>query len=349
MMTLILRRLAQLPIILIVIYTITFALAWLLPGNPLQNPEGRKPPPEVIEEMKRQYDLDSPWRFYFGYAAKATGVSWAVDRLWGEEEAGRSLAELTAVEGEADGPQVRAPSEQPIFYLGPSLVYKDWSVNEIIASALPVSVTLGLTAIVIALVIGLSAGIVGALRPGSALDLATLSIALVGVSLPTFVIGTVLLMVFAVWLDVLPIGGWGRPSALLLPALTLSLPFAAYIARLTRLGMIEVLASDYIRTARAKGLSPSRVVLKHALKVAFLPVLSYLGPAMAFALTGSFVVERVFYIPGIGQHFVNAVLNKDLTLIMGVVLVYAGMLVLFNLVVDVLYRCVDPRIEVAGG
>jgi oligopeptide transport system permease protein len=179
--------------------------------------------------------------------------------------------------------------------------------------------------------------------------LATLAIALVGVSLPTFVIGTVLLMVFAVWLDVLPIGGWGTPSALLLPALTLSLPFAAYIARLTRLGMIEVLASDYVRTARAKGVPEWRIVLRHALKVAFLPVLSYLGPATAFALTGSFVVERVFYIPGIGQHFVNAVLNKDLTLIMGVVLVYAGMLVMFNLAVDVLYRWVDPRIEVARG
>ncbi len=350
MTTLILRRLLQLPLILIVIYTITFVLAWLLPGNPLENPEGRRPPPEVIEEMKRQYDMDSPWRFYFGYATKATGLHWLASQFGDSAERDRSLAELTSErDARARGgaaPGVRPPEAQPIFYLGPSLVYKDWSVNEIIASALPVSVTLGVTAIFLALIIGLSAGIVGALRPGTAVDLATLAIALVGVSLPTFVIGTVLLMVFAVWLDVLPIGGWGTPSALLLPALTLSLPFAAYIARLTRLGMIEVLASNYIRTARAKGVPEWRIVTRHALKVAFLPVLSYLGPATAFALTGSFVVERVFYIPGIGQHFVNAVLNKDLTLIMGVVLVYAGMLVVFNLAVDVLYRWVDPRIDV---
>ncbi|MCK4873509.1 MAG: ABC transporter permease [Phycisphaerales bacterium] len=337
MMTLIVRRLIQLPLILIAIYTITFSLAWLLPGNPLQNPEGRKPPPEVIEEMKRQYDLDSPWRFYVGYATKATGAAWVWDRFCGDEEAKPTLAERTDAH------------RQPIFYFGPSLVYKDWSVNEIIASSLPISVALGVTAILIALLIGLTAGIIGALRPGSLADLATLSVALVGVSLPTFVIGTILLMVFAVWLHIAPIGGWGTLRSVILPAVTLSLPFAAYIARLTRLGMIEALGENFIRTARAKGLPEHRVVLKHALKVALLPVLSYLGPAMAFAMTGSFVVERVFAVPGIGQHFVNGVLNKDLTLIMGIVLVYATMLIVFNLIVDVLYRWVDPRIELTGG
>ncbi|MGP1309960.1 MAG: ABC transporter permease, partial [Phycisphaerales bacterium] len=141
------------------------------------------------------------------------------------------------------------------------------------------------------------------------------------------------------------VGGWGTPGDLLLPAFTLSLPFAAYIARLTRLGMIETLGADYIRTARAKGLSERSVVLKHALKNAFLPVLSYLGPAAAAAMTGSFVIEKVFNVPGIGQHFVNGVLNKDLFLIMGVVLVYATILILLNLAVDVLYRWIDPRIE----
>ncbi len=141
------------------------------------------------------------------------------------------------------------------------------------------------------------------------------------------------------------VGSWGDPESIFLPALTLSLPFAAYIARLTRMGMIDVLNADYIRTARAKGVPPVRVVMKHALKNAFLPVLSYLGPAAAFAMTGSFVVEMVFNVPGIGQHFVDAVRNKDLFLIMGVTLIFAGMLVLFNLIVDVLYRWVDPRIE----
>ncbi len=142
----------------------------------------------------------------------------------------------------------------------------------------------------------------------------------------------------------LPVGGWGGLRQLVMPSLTLSLPFAAYIARLTRMGMIEALSSDYVRTARAKGLGERTVLLKHALKNAFLPVLSFLGPATALAMTGSFIVERVFNVPGIGQHFVNAVLNKDLFLIMGVVLIFATMLIVFNLAVDVMYRWVDPRI-----
>jgi oligopeptide transport system permease protein len=154
----------------------------------------------------------------------------------------------------------------------------------------------------------------------------------------------VALIAFSVWIPLFPVGAWG-PRGALLPAFTLSLPFAAYIARLTRMGMIEVLGADFIRTARAKGVSETRILLKHALKNAFLPVLSYLGPATALAMTGSFVVERVFNVPGMGQHFVNAVLNKDLFLIMGVVLVYATMLILFNLIVDVLYKWVDPRME----
>ncbi|HZW05807.1 MAG TPA: ABC transporter permease, partial [Phycisphaerales bacterium] len=206
-------------------------------------------------------------------------------------------------------------------------------------------VTIGGAAMLIAVLIGVAAGVVGAVKPNSPADFLTLLIALVGVSLPSFVTGTVLLLVFSVWLGWLPVAEWGTLRALILPSVTLSLPFAAYIARLTRMGMIEVLKSDYIRTARAKGLSERDVVLRHALKNAFLPVLSYLGPATAMAMTGSFVVERVFSVPGLGQHFVNAVLNKDLFMIIGVVLVFSTMLVLFNLAVDVLYRWVDPRIE----
>ena len=186
---------------------------------------------------------------------------------------------------------------------------------------------------------------IGSIRPNSFWDLSTLSIALVGISLPNFVIGTLLLLVFGVWLAIFPVGGTGTLRAMVLPAFTLSLPFAAYIARLTRMGMIDQLGADYIRTARAKGLAERRVLLKHALKNAFLPVLSYLGPATALAMTGSFVVERVFDVHGLGEHFVNAVQNKDLFLIMGVVMVFSTMLILFNLAVDVLYRWVDPRIE----
>ena len=233
------------------------------------------------------------------------------------------------------------------FDLGPSLKHENWTVNEILAAGLPVSISLGGAAILIACAIGLVAGVLGGMRPRTWIDFVTLLIALIGISLPTFVIGTVLLVVFAVIWPILPIAGWGGLRYLVLPAVTLALPFAAYIARLTRFGMIEQLGADYVRTARAKGVPEMQVVLGHALKNAFLPVLSYLGPASAAALTGSFVVEKVFAVPGIGTHFVDAVLGKDLTLIMGVVLVYSTLLILFNLIVDVLYRWADPRIKLA--
>jgi len=289
----------------------------------------------VVKAMQRQYNLDSFWRFYFSYLSSATGVRWVRDTISPEKRRQRSALIQRGL----------APPERFVFDLGPSLQYKDRRVNEIVADSLPVSVTLGGTAILLAVLIGVTAGVVGAVRPGSIADLATLAVALVGISLPSFVIGAGLLLVFGVWLGALPVGGWGRIGQMILPTITLSLPFAAYIARLTRMGMIEQLSSDYVRTARAKGASEWRVVFGHALKNAFLPVLSFLGPATALAMTGSFVVERVFRVPGIGQHFINAVQNKDLFLIMGVVLIFATMLVLFNLAVDVLYRWVDPRIQ----
>ena len=335
MTALIARRLLQLPLILLVIYTITLTLAWMIPGNPLENPEGRRPSPEVAEQMLRQYDLDSFPRFYVSYLDRVTGLRWARDSLSGRASSERERALAAGIN----------PPDRPVFDFGPSLQYDDWTVNEIIAGALPVSITLGGAAIVIALFIGLAAGVIGAIRPNSPADLATLGLALIGISLPSFVIGSVALLLFAVAVPIFPVAEWGSARALVLPALTLSLPFAAYIARLTRFGMIEALRSDYVRTARAKGAGEFRVLLRHALPNAFLPVLSYLGPATAYAMTGSFVVEKVFNIPGMGQHFVAAVQNKDLFLIMGVVLVFAGMLVLFNLAVDVLYRFVDPRID----
>jgi oligopeptide transport system permease protein len=310
----ILRRLLQLPLILLAVYTVTFALAWLVPGNPLEKPEGRRPPQEVMDAMRAQYRLDSGLSFYWDYLEQASGVGWLLGR-----------------------------SDRP-FDLGPSLTHENWTVNEILAGSLPVSMVLGLAALLLACGIGLAAGIVGGVRPGSVADGLALGLAMVGISLPTFVIGTALLVAFAVTWPVLPVGGWGGPRHLVLPAVTLSLPIAAYIARLTRAGMIEEMGADYVRTARAKGLPEHRVVLEHALRNAFLPVLSYLGPAAAAAMTGSFVVEKVFAVPGMGTHFVDAVLSKDLTLILGVVLVYATMLVLLNLVVDVLYRWADPRI-----
>ena len=334
MMTLILRRLLALPFILIVIYTITLTLAWAVPGNPLENPE-KRPKPEVIEQMNKQYNLDSFPKFYTSYLTSATGIKYATDWFSGE------IAREHASAVDAGIPV--AP--RPIFDFGPSLKYDDQTVNEILRDTLPVSVTLGASAILIALFIGVGAGVIGAVKPNSFADLATLTVSMVGISLPSFVIGTVMLLTFSLWLGWFPIAQWGTPTSIILPAFTLSLPFAAYIARLTRMGMIDALGADYIRTARAKGAPEYSVLLKHALKNAFLPVLSFLGPATAMAMTGSFVIERVFTVPGMGEHFVNAVQNKDLFLIIGVVLVFATMLIVFNLAVDVLYKWIDPRID----
>ena len=327
MIGLIVRRLIQLPIILLVVYTVTFALSWALPGEAVINDEQRQPPQEVLDAMKKQYNLDDPWAFYTNYLYRVSGARWTV-------ESARALA----------GDESAEPGRY-VFDLGPSFAYEDWTVNQLVASSLPVSVALGLSAIMLALAIGMTAGVLGALRPNSALDLSTLVIALIGISLPSFVIGTALLIAFPVALGWGSVGSWGRMVDVILPAITLSLPFAAYIARLTRMGMIEQLDSDYIRTARAKGCPESKVITKHALRNAFLPVLSYLGPALAFAMTGSFVVETVFNIPGLGQHFVDSVRNKDLFMIMGVTLIFATLLIVMNLIVDVLYRWVDPRIE----
>ena len=230
---------------------------------------------------------------------------------------------------------------------GPAFTYNDWTCNQIIADALPVSVLLGFLAMLIAVLVGVPVGVLSAVKRDRWFDVTTLALVLLGISLPTFVTGTALLIVFAVGLHLAPVGGWGTLAHLPLPALTLALPFMAYIARLTRVGMLDVLGSDFVRTALAKGLSRRAVVWKHAAKVAFLPVLSYLGPATAQAMTGSFVVEKVFGVPGLGQHFVNAALNLDPGLIMSTVLVFSTMLVAFNLLIDVLYSWLDPRISEA--
>jgi len=313
-------RLVQVPFILLAVYTLTFALAWLIPGNPLQRDEGRRPPAAIAEAMQAQWDLDDPWTFYWSYLGDVSGVSWLL--------------------GDRSG---------PVLEFGPSLRHENWTVGEIIAGQLPISMTLGLAAMLLAVILGVSLGTLGGLKPDTWVDRLTGSVAVIGVSIPAFVIGTALLMAGGVWLEWFPIGGWGSWRHLALPAVALSLPFAAWIARLTRQGVIEEMQADYVRTARAKGLTERVVVTRHVLPNALLPVLSYLGPATAAALTGSFVIEKVFAIPGLGMHFVDAVLGKDLTMIMGIVLVYSTLLVLLNLLVDVLYAWVDPRIGVGGG
>jgi oligopeptide transport system permease protein len=228
--------------------------------------------------------------------------------------------------------------------LGPSFRYPDRSVNELIALGFPVSLTLGLSALAIAVLIGGAAGTLAALRHNRALDYLTMSLALGGVSVPNFVLGPLLILTFALGLGWLPVAGWGTWRHLVMPSITLGVFYAAYVARLARAGMLEVVLQDFIRTARAKGLSEGAVILRHALPSAVLPVVSYLGPAAAGALTGSVVVETIFGVPGIGRYFVTSALNRDYTMVLGTVLFYSGLLIAFNLVVDVLYAYLDPRV-----
>jgi oligopeptide transport system permease protein len=233
--------------------------------------------------------------------------------------------------------------------LGPSFTNKDFTVNQLISASLPNSIILGLTALFIALILGVSVGIISALRQNSLADYGAMSLAVTGISVPLFVAGPVFMLIFAVWLKWLPTSGWitGRNGllTLILPAATLSMPYFAYIARLSRASILETLRSDYVRTARAKGLSMPTIMFKHVLKGALLPVVSYLGPACAGIVTGSVVVESIFAIPGLGTFFVRSALNRDYTLIMGTVIVYSLILILMNFVVDLIYGFLDPRIS----
>ncbi len=229
--------------------------------------------------------------------------------------------------------------------LGPSIRYKSRTVNELLAQTLPVTATLGVAAFCIAACGGVALGSWAALRRGTASETGAMLFSLLAISVPTFVIGPLLILVFALKFRWFPIGGLDSPASLVLPALTLAGPYVAYVARLTRTSMLETLGQDFIRTARAKGLSEWRVVSKHAAKVALLPVISFLGPLAANVLTGSIVVETIFNIPGAGGFFVNSILNKDSFLLSGVVIVYCAQLVVLNLLVDISYTWMDRRIK----
>jgi len=229
--------------------------------------------------------------------------------------------------------------------LGISTQYRNRTVNEIIAQTLPVSMTLGSMAYFLALLFGITCGAWAAVRHNAWGDRALMIFALLGISIPTFVLAPVMVMIFAIWLNVLPVAGWGSPDQIILPAICLSIPFAATIARLTRGSLLEVLKLDFVRTARAKGLSEDAVLFRHALKVAILPVIGYSGPAAAGILTGSIVIETLFGIPGIGPFFVNSALNFDPFMTSGVVLVFSSFLIAFNLVADILYFIVDRRVR----
>ncbi len=229
--------------------------------------------------------------------------------------------------------------------LGPSFKNASWSVNELTALGFPVSLELGIYALMVALGIGLTAGVVASMKPNTAQDHVPMSLAMLGICIPTFVLGPLLVLIFALWLGWLPVAGWEGPQHKILPSVTLGAAYAAYIARLTRGGMLEVLSQDFIRTARAKGLSEARVVLRHALRGGLQPVVSFLGPAAAGLLTGSFVVETIFQTPGLGRFFVQAAFNRDYTMIMGMVLFYALFILSFNLAVDVIQAWLDPRLR----
>jgi len=229
--------------------------------------------------------------------------------------------------------------------LGPSIKVQGRSVEALIGPALPVSLALGVLALTFAVALGLVLGISAGLRPNSSADYVSMGVAMLGISLPNFVIGALLVIVFALSWRVLPVAGWGSLRHLILPSITLGLPYAAYIARLARNGTIEVMQQDFIRTARAKGLPEHRVVLGHALKGALLPVVSFLGPAAAGILTGSFVVESLFGIPGMGQWFVKGAINRDYSVVLGSAILYATLVTVFNLLVDLAYAWLDPRVR----
>ncbi|HZE72303.1 MAG TPA: ABC transporter permease subunit [Pyrinomonadaceae bacterium] len=306
MLRFIIRRLiVTIPTILVVI-TLTWGLIRLAPGNFYSGE--KKLPPAIEQNIREKYGLDKAWYEQYGR------TMWGIVRH---------------------------------FDFGTSLKYEGQSVNWIIARSLPVSAAVGLLAYLLSLVVGITAGSIAALKQNSRWDYASMAVAMLGISVPNFVLGPILVLVFSLTLYWLPPSRWGGfPSRnLILPVLTLSAVYMAYIARLTRAGMLEVLRSDYIRTARSKGLTETNVVIRHALRGGLMPVVSYTGPALAFLLTGTVVVERIFALPGLGNYFIQASLNRDEPLIIGIVAFIAIALLLMNLLVDIAYAFLDPRVR----
>jgi oligopeptide transport system permease protein len=305
MLRYIVRRLLGALPTLLVIVTLAFLLLHAAPGGPFDS--DKRIMPEIQKSIEAKYHLDEPlWRQYLRY-----------------------LADLARGD------------------LGPSYQYRSTSVNEIIAQGLPVDATIGLSAIILAIGIGGAIGVNAALRRGTRWDYGSMALAVAGISTPVFVVAPLLILVFAIWLHWLPSGDWvhGAPSHLLLPAAALALPYIAYIARLMRGSTIEVLNSAFIRTARAKGLPPRLIIWRHALRPTLTPLLSFLGPAIAGLMTGSIVVESVFGLPGIGRYFITAALNRDYTLVIGITIIYGALIILFNLLADLAYAWIDPRVR----
>lgn len=266
----------------------------------------RAVPAEVMKKLNEQYHLDDPlWQQYIDYLGNL---------LQGD--------------------------------LGPSFKYPTHSVNDLLIAGLPATLELSFYAIVFALIVGLSAGMLASLKPNSLQDYIPMSSAMIGICMPTFVLGPILLLVFGIWLGWVPVAGWGQiPGDKVLPSITLGFAYAAYIARISRGGMLEVMSQDYIRTARAKGLSSARIVFVHALRGGITPVISFLGPAIAGLLAGSFVVESIFQIPGLGRFYVTAAFNRDYTMILGFTIFFAALIIVFNLLADILLVWLNPKMR----
>jgi oligopeptide transport system permease protein len=302
-----LRRLLSAIPTLFIIVTLAFFMMRAAPGGPFDSQ--RKLTPEVERNIKAAYDLDKPlWRQYVIYLGKVARGD-----------------------------------------LGPSYKNKDFTVVQLIATGLPVSARLGLSAMALALLLGTALGVAAALKQNRWEDYSVMAGAMLGITIPTFVTAPILTLIFGIYAGLLPVGGWngGALRNMILPVTVLALPQIAIVARLMRGSMVEVLRANYIRTARAKGLPTHRIVLGHALRAAALPLVSYLGPALAAVLTGSLIVEQIFGLPGIGRYFVQGALNRDYTLVMGVVICYATLIIFLNFLADIAYGLLDPRVRLS--
>ena len=305
MLAFIARRLAGAVPTLLVLVTLAFFLVRAAPGGPFD--EERVIPAEIAANLARAYSMDAPlWRQYVTYVGNLARGDF-----------------------------------------GPSFKYKDYSVSELIWGGFPVSLKLGGTAMLLALLVGVTLGMLAAFRPDTLADRLLSGASMTGIVVPNFVVAPLLTLVFGVWLMWLPVAGWngGAVRNMILPVIALALPQIAYIARLTRGSALEVLGSPFIRTARAKGLPPRLILARHALRGALLPVVSYLGPATAGIVTGSVVIEMIFGLPGIGRYFIEGAFNRDYTLVLGVVIFYGALIVVANLVVDLVYGALDPRVR----
>ena len=306
MLNLILHRIAIAIPTLLVILIISFLLMHAAPGGPFTSE--RPLPPEILENIEAKYGLDQP--IYKQMLNYAVGV-------------------LTE------------------FDFGPSFKYKDRTVNEIISQGFPVTITYGFWSFVVAVFFGIPLGLIAALRQNTRIDYFAVSFSILASVLPNFVMAPILILIFTLWLGILPGGGWndGSWQNLVLPVIALSTSYAADLTRLTRASLLEVLRSNYIRTARAKGLSEVRIVLRHALKPTMLPIITYLGPMFVGLITGSFIIDSIFSTGGLGYFFVNSALNRDYSVMLGITLLAGGLVVLFNLIVDITYGWLDPKIR----